>query len=148
MAGRIEHPPDQPLRHAPNDLALHVRQAVESSKRSVGFLACELCSKPVEVGEPWCCRTRSEICLQAHEFVLDDTLSLCDGDGWQTGCRAAAGLEIVQIEELDPRKITSGRLDVSGHGQVQNHELGPATICDRCKVFGPNEGVLRTGGDE
>jgi hypothetical protein len=30
----IEHPPNQPLRHVPNDLALHVRQVVESSERA------------------------------------------------------------------------------------------------------------------
>jgi hypothetical protein len=46
-ADRIEHPPDQSLPHLPNDLALGVRQVVETSERAVGFLSGELHSESV-----------------------------------------------------------------------------------------------------
>ena len=46
-ADRVEHPPHQPLPHVPNDLALRVRQVVETGERAVGFLSGELHSEPV-----------------------------------------------------------------------------------------------------
>ena len=94
---------DQPRRKVPNDLAFHVRQAVETSESTVRFLSGELLSELVQLSESWTRRTCPEPRFQPLELVLDDLLSLGNGDRWVTGCRAAEVLEVVQVEEADPR---------------------------------------------
>jgi hypothetical protein len=65
-----------------------------------------------------------------------------------TGCRAVAPLKIIQIKELDLRESACGRLDVSRHGEVEYDEIGAAPSGRGGEVFGSNQRVPRTGGDE